>query len=91
MRDTLPIRPFKKECGVVNLDDNSGVGTHWVAYSKNLNKVQYFDSFGNLRPPQEVIEYLGTNIIYYNYNCKQLFNTFNCGHLCLSFLIDQNK
>lgn len=91
MRDELPNKPFKRESGVVNLDDNSGIGTHWVAYNKNKNNVQYFDSFGNLRPPQEIVRYLHGNNIYYNHKCLQRFNTFNCGHLCLKFLVDQNK
>lgn len=85
IRDKLPIRSLDRECGVINLDN----GTHWVAYIKNKNIVKYFDSFGNLRPPIEVVKYLGENI-QYNYNNCQNFNTFICGHLCLKFLFDQN-
>ena len=32
-------------------------GTHWVCYFKRKNKVNYFDNFGNLRPPIELINY----------------------------------
>ena len=28
LRDTLPTTPKKKECGILNLDDTSGLGTH---------------------------------------------------------------
>ena len=32
LRDNLPVEPKRMECGVLNLDDTSGNGTHWVAY-----------------------------------------------------------
>ena len=31
LRNTLPKRPKKNECGILNLDDTSGNGTHWVS------------------------------------------------------------
>ena len=31
VRGTLPNKPKIKECGVRNLSDSSGNGTHWVA------------------------------------------------------------
>lgn len=84
MRDQLPKTPLRRECGIINLDTHGGPGTHWVAYRKINNDVEYFDSFGNLQPPTEVINYLGRNITY-NYKREQ-FEIYNCGHLCLSFL-----
>lgn len=85
MRDQLPRKPWKTECGIINLDISSGPGTHWVAYKKNGNIIEYFDSFGNLQPPREVINYLGDNVTY-NYTPHQNFDTVICGHLCLEFL-----
>lgn len=85
MRDTLPNKPFKNECGIVNLDSSNNSGTHWVAYAKVNTYVEYFDSYGNLKPPQEIIKYLGSSI-FYNYENIQRNNTFNCGHLCIDFL-----
>lgn len=85
MRDKLPKKPRQRECGIVNLDMYRGPGTHWVAYYKNGNQIDYFDSFGNLQPPLEILAYLGPNINY-NYERKQKFNSINCGHLCLEFL-----
>lgn len=89
MRDRLPRSgPLKNECGIVNLDSSTGSGTHWVAYYKKGNVIDYFDSFGNLQPPIELINYLGERINY-NYFQYQKFNSINCGHLCLSFLFDK--
>lgn len=85
MRDNLPTKPKKLECGIVNLDVSTGSGTHWVAYHKSTNQIEYFDSFGNLQPPSEIKKYLGSSI-QYNYKQYQKFNTVVCGHLCLKFL-----
>ena len=88
MRNGLPRKkPRKNESAVVNLDDRNGPGTHWVAYKKVGKNVQYFDSFGNLQPPRELIDYLkGCNIVY-NYERRQKFNSVLCGHHCLFFLL----
>ena len=88
MRNDLPkYGPHKKEKAIINLDDKNGPGTHWVAYNKvNDDDVIYFDSFGNLRPPSEIVKYLKVKNIKYNHERYQRFDTYNCGHLCLKFL-----
>lgn len=90
MRDTLPKKPWKNECGVVNLDENIGPGTHWVAYRKVREKVIYFDSFGNLPPPKELVNYFKNYEVYYNYSSFQTYNTTYCGQLCIQFLYLKN-
>lgn len=87
MRNELPKKVRAYESGILNLD--TGNGTHWTAYVKNNNKALYFDSFGNLRPPKELVSYLrstGPCLIRYNYERQQKFTNFNCGHLVLKFL-----
>jgi len=87
MRDTMPVKPWKIESGIVNLDTISGPGTHWVCYKKLDDSVYYFDSFGNLPPPKEVMQYFrGLRNIFYNVERKQNLNAEICGHLCLEFL-----
>lgn len=87
MRNKLPKSIWTYESGIINLDDYEGAGTHWTAYYKNKDIIQYFDSFGNLKPPKEVIHYFNTiNKIIYNHNCEQDYNQENCGYLCLKFL-----
>jgi hypothetical protein len=79
------------ETGIVNLDSNDGEGTHWVAYSKKGNLITYFDSYGNLRPPKEMVKYFlsdGSNRLQYNHDVYQT-NSYICGHLCLVFLYNQ--
>lgn len=87
MKDLLPPKPWNKESGIVNLDNSSGPGTHWVAYRKRGSIVNYFDSFGNLRPPRELVNYFRGSEINYNYERQQNYNAVNCGHLCLKFIL----
>ena len=44
LRDILPNKPRKNECGILNLDSSDGSGTHWVAWFKKNNK-DYFHGF----------------------------------------------
>ena len=82
--DTLPRKPNKKECGIVNFDKNGGPGMHWVAWYKNGETIIYFDSYG-VQPPMEVVEYLGRSIRY-NTDRLQPEGEVFCGHLCLYVL-----
>lgn len=89
MRDELPLKPYKNECGIINLNLSTEPGSHWCSYIKdNTGKkenILYMDSMGNLQPPKELISYLGSNIKY-NFESYQNYNTVICGHLCLIFL-----
>lgn len=90
MKDQLPNRPLKNEIAIVNLDSGFGSGTHWVCYNKKGHVVNYFDSFGNLRPPKELLDYFGVDThVQYNYTNYQPLSTVICGHLCLLFLAAQ--
>ena len=65
--DTLPMSINNKECGIINLDDHIGPGTHWVAY-RNIDRFcEYFDSFG-LNMPSEVNKYV------YKWKTISIFN-----------------
>ena len=50
-KDNLP--KIKDGAYVINLDENSDIGTHWVALCIN-NDVTYFDSFGGEHIPKEI-------------------------------------
>ena len=63
VRDALPQKPNKNESGILNLDDSSGNGTHWVLWHRNNNKNFYFDSYG-IQPPLELYQYLKSSIFY---------------------------
>lgn len=98
MRDNLPKKPRNNECAILNLQTMKESGSHWVTYIKHkrkingvyVNNILYFDSFGKLQPPKELITYLGPDI-QYNYDSFQNYNTVICGHLCLIFLYEYWK
>lgn len=93
MRDNLPHgKPWRNECMIVNHDSIRNSGTHWTCFIKLNKKAYYFDSFGKLAPPLELIEYLGSDCtVYYNSKQFQKFDTVICGHLCLRFLYEFYK
>lgn len=87
MQDELPRKPWKNESIVMNLHTKNEPGSHWVCFVKRGKQVLYFDSYGEIPPPDTLVKYLKDCQIKYNYNRYQkLGNTYNCGHLCLGFL-----
>lgn len=85
MRDELP-NNLLQGCGVMNLDDSTGPGTHWTAWYKNV----YFDSYG-FPPPEEFLDKIGNAEIEYNdLDIQRIHDPPFCGHLCLAFLDAMN-
>lgn len=90
LRDTLPkSRARRHECGIMNLDDSGGSGTHWVAWFKTGDEKYYFDSYG-LRPPTELVDYLKPPILYNTEKIQPDGQVF-CGHLCLYVLKEMSS
>ena len=90
-RDNLP-QKIKKECGIINLDDMKGPGTHWVCYRNLDSVVEYFDPFG-LIMPNEALKYFrssGKQIIY-SIDEIQNRNTVLCGYWCLYYLFERQN
>lgn len=86
MRDSLPkSRLICQECGILNLDKNSGRGTHWTCwYVSQHGKKFYFDSYGT-GIPEELKDYLGQGVLHTDFQI-QSFNSDICGDLCLLVL-----
>ena len=90
-RDGLPNK-IKKECGIINLDDMTGPGTHRVCYRNIDNVVEYFDPFG-LIMPNEALVYFNTSgkRIVYSMDEIQNRNTVLCGYWCLYYLLERQR
>ena len=90
-RNGLPHK-IRKECGIINLDDIKGPGTHWVCYRNINNVVEYFDPFG-LIMPNEALEYFRTSgkRIVYSMDEIQNRNTVLCGYWCLYYLFERQR
>lgn len=41
-----------KDSAIIHLDTSKNSGSHWVSHTEN-------DSFGNLKPKQEVVKHFG--------------------------------
>ena len=87
----LPNR-IRKECGIIDLDDIQGPGTHWVCYRNIDSVVEYFDPFG-LIMPNEALEYFRTSgkRIVYSMDEIQNRNTVFCGYWCLYNLFERQR
>ena len=59
-RDNIPNK-IKDGAYVINLDEYSDIGTHWIASWININ-VTYFDSFGVEHIPKEIKNSLAIKI-----------------------------
>ena len=90
-RNGLPNK-IGKECGIINLDDKQGPGTHWVCYRNIGNVVEYFDPFG-LIMPNEALNYFHTanKPIVYSIDEIQNRSTVLCGYWCLYYLLERQK
>ena len=53
LRDNLPNK-IKDGTYVINFDEYSDIGTHWVSLCMNNSGVTYFDFFGVEHMPKEI-------------------------------------
>ena len=64
-RDNIT-KKIKDVAYVINLDEYSGVGTHWIALFCNRSEIVYVDSFGVEHVPEEIKEFAGNKNITAN-------------------------
>ena len=90
-RDNLPKTKFNKkikdEAYVINLDEYSDIGTHWVALYVSNNDVTYFDSFGVEHISKEIKTFInGCLSIKTNTFRIQAYDSIMCGYFCTGFI-----
>ena len=83
-RDNLP--KIKDGTYVINLDEYSDIGTHWVALYVSNNDVTYFDSFGIEHIPKEIKTFVGNKNIKANIFRIQAYDSIMCGYFCIEFM-----
>ena len=91
-RDNLPNK-IKDGAYVINLDEYSDIGTHWIALYLKINDVTYFDSFGVEHIPKEIKASINrpSSSALQNRNIKtKIFRIqaydLMCGYLCIGFI-----
>ena len=71
---------------VINLDEHSDIGTHWVALWVNNNNVTYFDSFGVEHIPKEIIKFIENKKTKTNIFRIQAYDSIMCEYFCIGFI-----
>ena len=84
-RDNLPDE-IKDGAYVVNLDEYSDIGTHWIALYVNNKTVTYFDSFGVEHVPKEVKILINNKSIMANIFRIQAYDSVMRGYFCVGFI-----
>ena len=90
-RDNLPecnSAEVKDGAYIINLDEYSDIGTHWVTFYIQNNDVTYFNSFGVEHIPKEIRTFIGNKNIKTNIFRIQTNDSVICGYyFALDFLI----
>lgn len=91
--DKLP--PFPTEFPrtiIINTDDSSKSGDHWLALVITKRKCFYFDSFGLPIMNSNILRYLeGYSTVTYSNICLQHMLSNKCGQFCIVFIIHVNS
>ena len=71
---------------IINLDEYSDIGTHWVALWVDNNNVTYCGSFGVEHIPKEIIKLIKNRNIKTNIFRIQAYDSIMCGYFCIGFI-----
>ena len=84
-RDNLADK-IKDGAYVINLDEYSGIGTHWIALYVNKKTVIYFDSFGIEHISKEVKKFVNNKNITANIFRIQTYDSLMHGYFFIGFI-----
>ena len=84
-RDNLHCK-IKDGAYVINLDEYSDIGTHWITLYVNNKTVIYFDSSGIEHIPKEIKKYINNKNIISNIFRVQAYDSVMCGYFCIGFI-----
>ena len=85
-RDNSPNK-IKDGAYIINLDEYSDIGSHWVALYAYKDDSIYFDSFDVVHIPKEVIKFIGNKNIKTNIFRIRAYDSVMCGYFCIGFVI----
>ena len=84
-RDSLPNK-IKDGAYLINLDEYSDIGTHWITLHVKNNDITYFDSFGIEHISKEIIKFIGRKNVIANIFRIQAYDSIMCGYFCIGFI-----
>ena len=71
---------------VINLDEYSDIGTHWITLHVNTKTVTHFDIFGVGHIPKEIKKFINNKNIIVNVFRIQAYDSLMCGYFCIGFI-----
>ena len=81
------LQKIKDGAYVINLDEYSDIGTHWVSLYVNNNDVTYFDSFGVENIPKKIETFIGHSLsITTNIFRIQAYDLVIFIYVCIGFI-----
>ena len=83
-RDNL--QKIKDGTYIINLNEYSDIGTHWVALYVQNNDVTYFDSFGVEHNSKEIRTFISNKNIKTNIFRIQVYYSIMCGYFYIGFI-----
>ena len=84
-RDNLPHK-IKDGAYVINLDEYSDIGTHWIVLYVNNKTVAYFDSFGVAHIRKEIQKFINDKNIIASISRIQAYDSVMSGYFCIGFV-----
>ena len=82
-RDDL--QKIKDGAYIINRDEYSDIGTHWIALYAQNNDATYFDSFRIEYIPKEIWTFNGNKNIKTNNFRIQAYDSIMCRYHCIEF------
>ena len=71
---------------LINLDEYTDVGTHWITLYVKINEFIYFDSFGAEHVAKEIKRFIGHKNTKTNIFRIQADNSVMCGYFYIGFI-----
>ena len=83
-KDNLP--KTKDGAYIINLDEYSDIGAHWVASYVHNDNVTYFNSFRSEHIPKEIKTFINSKNIKTNIFRIQAYDSIMCKYFCIGFI-----
>ena len=83
-KDNLP--KTKDGAYIINLDEHSDIGAHWVASYVHNDNVTYFNSFHSEHIPKEIKTFINSKNIKTNIFRIQAYDSIMCKYFCIGFI-----
>ena len=80
------LKTIEKGAHVINLDEYTSIGMHWIALFVKSKYTVYFDSFGVEHISKEIKKFIGNKDIKANIFRLQAYDSIMCGYYCIEFI-----